>query len=92
MYLWDVKHKDIDRKHFKLGFTLCEADTGKHGLGYEWYYMKRAAQFHRSGNKYACLTIYFLFAEILISLNWGDKAKHDETWRRLRSWEPPAKV
>lgn len=92
MYLWDVKSKTFDRKRFKLSFTLCEADTGKHGLGYDWYYMKYAHMFHRSGKKYACLTLYVLFAEVLISLNWGDKILHDEQWERLRSWKPTDKV
>lgn len=82
MYLWDVKGKDYDRKHFKLGWTLCEGGTNKHGLGYDWYYQRSAAQFHRSGNKYACLTLHFLFAEVMISLNWGNKAEHDEAWKR----------
>lgn len=91
MYLWDVKSKEINRRRFRLGLLLCEADTGKHGLGYDWYYNKSAI-FHRAGDKYARLTIYFLFAEVMISLNWGNKILHDAQWERLRNWEYPAKL
>lgn len=91
MYLWDVKHKEVNRKHFKLDFLLCEAHTGNFGLGMELYYTRNSLR-HRAGDKYACLTINFLFAEVLISATWGNKVKHEEAWRRLRGWNPPAKL
>lgn len=88
LFLWDVKYKTWNTKKAQFNVTLCEFHQGSFGLGFDWYFTKGPV-LTRYG-RYACLTVRFMWAEVMFSANWGPgKARMDELYKR-RKLTPPA--
>jgi hypothetical protein len=79
IYLWDVKHKSYDKKHVRYGWTLCQANLFDIGLGFDFHYSN-----NRMTNRYkrgGWLSLKFLWIDLMLSADWGNKAATDEAWK-----------
>ena len=82
LFLWDAKYKTWDSKYAKIGVGLSEFNQGSFGLGFDWYHT--SGPMVRYGH-YACLNLQFLWVELSLFADWGNKKpQHDERLRKYR--------